>query len=170
MENFISIDPGTRKVGWCIWDKGRPVKWGCVRIGRAKGGWQVRLSGVIRGLRDKVGLGVWELVVVEMPAVWDAKKAGSVVKLAMAAGVLGGVLVRPDRSIGGLGKREKWIAGGKVLFVPVGVWKGQVGKGVTARRMKRRYSISVKGEVGCGGDTYDAIGVGDWYVRKRKWR
>jgi len=170
MKTFISIDPSSTACGWCVWRKGKglggwkPRWFGTVKC--KKGHWVERVGKIcvelMALLEERVGVtGFGDNAIVcliEMPKVWDQKKASAVVKLAVMAGAVGG-----------------WVLGGelarRVEMVPVGKWKGQVKKEITQKRVLRRYGIGIGGQ-GCESvvdhNTIDAIGIGDWWARKRK--
>lgn len=166
---IISIDPSSRACGYCIWREGKPRKWGCLKTRRRRGeDWVARSRDVVDQLSVVLSRASWvkegarerwepefaNVCVIEMPAVWLKKKrgkaaarGGAVVKLAVCAGMIAGMM------------NER---GYDVVFVLVATWKGQVAKEVTQRRVLRRYGI--RGDH----NMIDAVGIGDWYCRKRK--
>lgn len=156
---LLAIDPSTKALGWACFIEQRPGRWalnasGVMRQRNDDGpddepAWLMNLDEVVEKVRE---LGVVDRVVIEQPQMFGSSRgkaaaaSGSVLKLTAVAFALRQLFV--DRGV-------------PVMMVPVSRWKGQTPKRITQMRVRRVWAW--------GGDDHneaDAVGIGDWYLRK----
>jgi Holliday junction resolvasome RuvABC endonuclease subunit len=155
-ERWVSIDPGLKRTGWASWAGTALCDWGLVTAKDIVAS-DFRLTASIMADRVRAVLQRHrvDVVVSEMPEEHmsgrgrAALNSGSVRKLAYYVGVLHGV------AAAGLGAMFHSIEPSR--------WKGTVPKEVTTRRVIRAYPQVPEG---LWSDTYDAIAIGRWRVRK----
>lgn len=142
----LAIDPSTKALGWAVFSGGFENS-GWIRVRGGKD-WTARCDRMI----DEVAALAREhrvcMVVIECP---DYIRHGGVVADVMK---LQGFV---------FALRERLRHDYQVELLPVHRWKGQVPKTVTIQRIRRRY-----GWMGNDHNEADAIGIGDWWWRKRK--
>jgi hypothetical protein len=160
---LLSIDPGMN-MGLCLWEIDvRPGKSLNDRVLcramalasqssiRVKGDYLGRMDRLVSwfsGFLDQNGV---EIVVCEHPEVFNSGRGA-------AANASGDIL-----KLTGLCYSLRQVALDRVTwaFAPVSVWKGQVKKQVTELRIRRAW-----GWRGTDNNEADAVGIGDWVVRK----
>ena len=157
---ILSIDPGMNRLGWALWSpKGKLRDYGLVS-GRDLGatsweGTTLKVVGRVARLISSRGVST---IVCEMPEEFGSRKgkaalaSGSVRKLAYLVGAIGGR-----------------AQGFGVEFFPVEVmiWKGNVPKEITRKRVLRDWGDRFPGLRSAVLDITDAVGVGRWYFSPR---
>lgn len=155
----LCIDPSTRALGWAIFETrawegvGELVTSNVFREGSDAGDWIVRTDLMILRLYLVAQQLRVTKAVIELPSCYSggvgdvAGKSGSIMKL------MGCVMA--------IREKLKSSLGIEVILVPVLRWKGTTPKEVTRKRVKRWW-----GWDGVDHNECDAVGIGDWYVRK----
>ncbi len=155
---LLSIDPGLAVTGWATWTaQGRLFEADFIKGLPSSSSMCVRLDYIISALPQD-----YDTVVVEMPEVYSTKAAskGDANDLMKLAVLVGGIVYGKTRL-------------NSITETPLPKeWKGQVKKPVTKARCQRDLSIIEKRAVPKGApfDTWDAIGLGLWYLKKNKLR
>lgn len=155
---LMSIDPGTRHLGVAVFRlydvhrEGRCIEYFPLDVGK-KHKWEVRTADALAQVMSVCSRVKPKLVIIEQPQLFlsssrgrAASNSGAVMKLTAVVFALYGALVG---------------AGMKCELVPVSRWKGNVPKRITEKRVLLHW--------GCrsGNDNViDAVGLGDWYIRK----
>jgi len=89
-------------------------------------------------------------VVIELPYGAQANNAGDITKLTSLCFALREMfLIEDDVS--------------QVYYAPVGVWKGQLSKELTQKRMNRLWGLTLDSK---RADEADAVGIGSYYIRE----
>lgn len=172
---MMTVDPGIR-LGWCLWDvefkvsknpqnlydrelrnlydrvlcRATAFAGGSLARG-SKGDYLSKMDVVVAWFERFVAQNGVEIVVCEHPEVFSsgrgaaANSSGDILKLA-------GLCYSLRQSVKG---RVEWH------FASVRLWKGQVKKQITESRIRR-----VWGWKGTDNNEADAVGIGDWTVRK----
>ena len=148
-ERILCIDPATKHMGWAIFEDGNLVD-----SGHRKANGKDWLQNMDQQLDFLYEFDDLDKVVIELPEAWGSSDRSvaamnSVLKLSVLVGA-----IRYMFAI------EAGIA---VELVTVRQWKGQVPKEVTIRRIRKHW-----GWTGRDHNEADAVGIGDWYLRKRK--
>ncbi len=155
MGRIVSIDPGTRFLGWAEFE-GKQLA-GCGII-KAKG--LDDMLAKMRGGFGKFGGERWQAVI-EIPQVYVQRKmkgdANDLIKIALVAGYVGALFHEP-------------------VFVLPRTWKGTVEKDVMCKRVENRWMNERERELlyarkipkGQLNNTLDAIGVGMHYLGRHR--
>lgn len=159
---LLAIDPSTKALGWAVFEIGgkgacRLIESGVMRQRNDDGeddspAWLVNLDEVVEKIRCVATEHGASLAVIEQPQMFSSARgkaaaaSGSVLKLTAVAFAL----------------RERLrVMGMNVTMVPVSRWKGQTPKKITQMRVRR-----VWGWEGADHNEADAVGIGDWWIRK----
>lgn len=169
----MTIDPGV-EMGYAIWDldglRG-PQKFPAGMEWRAI---TVKRSGYLRGKTGKYSnrldstvaqfLALFrecpcEIVVSEFPEVWGSSGRGGAANASGDLLKLAGFCYAARQAI------LDHFSGVQWEFVPVSKWKGQTPKELTQMRIKRAWNWK-----GQNHNEADAVGIGDWVIRKAGYR
>ena len=164
-QTLLAIDPSTTKIGWAIFTDQGLRKYGTISPPKVKTpikavrrkDWWSRTKVAEREISSLIERYRPTKVIIEQPQIFQSKKgqaasnSSSIIKLCIAAGVYAGSALGDPRI--------------EVVFTPVNQWKGTVPKHITQRRVLRRYGVALSKTV--DNNAIDAIGIGDWYLRKR---
>ena len=167
---MVSVDPGTATAGVCVWSSvkwARSCKLGTLAAGpedaisislpRSSGGLYVerafQLKERVKDFLQPYQTRVERLIVEEMaiyPGRMDA--AQDVLGISFFCGVLAS---------------DFWALGAEVEMAPVINWKGNMKKGMTAKRIQRRFEeagleTDKLTSIGKPGHDWDACGIGLW--------
>jgi len=152
----MTIDPGLTECGWAVFDIDHERQQGilkdCGVIRCRIGDWVMRLDFVVDQVADLLDSCRTERVVIELPHTYAAGKgtvarnSGAIMKL--------GALVFSIRS-------TALMEGVDVTLVSVAKWKGNLPKKITQKRIRTRWGWEGKNH-----NEADAVGIGDWYIRK----
>jgi Holliday junction resolvasome RuvABC endonuclease subunit len=156
-ETLLAIDPATKTLGWAVFRRsaGGGRGWKLIDSGFIKQrgeNWIVNLDAMVsrvRAICTEYGV---TRGIIEQPEVFGSARGegagntGSILKLTACAWSL---------------RQQMKCMGIACDTVPVRKWKGQVKKHITAMRVQR-----VWGWQGTDNNESDAVGVGDWYIRK----
>lgn len=170
---LLSIDPGLAGTGYVFWMKRVPWAAGVLRplqrdVTLNSDELVDRSRSIVRQLlalgpqcptHHSTACACWNghdsAVVIEFPEFHEslkgrtARSTGSMDKLAFLIGVMAASFPRP------------WA----VKLVRVRQWKGQLPKEVVISRMKKRHGDRPE-EIGVKSHAWDALGIGDWYLRE----
>ena len=167
---ILCIDPSVKALGWAVF---RGVK-----CNQCKGDhkWELFKSGVIKNNKGKKDGVDWidkldymvqkiseminehelwrtlDLVLIELPSTYSGGK-GDVAANSGAIMKLMGLVMALREMIR--------CTGFKTMVVPVRSWKGTVPKHITQKRIKHFWDWD-----GDDHNEADAVGIGDWYIRK----
>lgn len=160
MTRLLCIDPGTRKMGMAefkVNHKARTAKltrYFVVLVPKSSGAWRDRIDLMANEAMSFCNTHKPHIVLIEEPQLFlgsakgrAASNSGAVLKLVAMVYCMVGAL--------------KALITDKVITVPVRSWKGNVPKSITQKRVAKYW--------GCksGDDNItDAVGIGDWYIRK----
>lgn len=167
MSKVLCIDPGTIKTGWAIFEKNGRKATLCQSgvIKSKKGDWTQHITQIIDQFDGlNMGLGI-DLVLIEQPQIFmsgkgqAANNSGSVMKLTALAFALRQYFLDVYKYHFALKAAFQEI---EVIMVPVKKWKGDQKKHITAQRMKKYWK-----HAGADDNETDAIGIGDWHLRKQ---
>ena len=155
-ENVMAIDPSTKALGWAVFCVDHVNECaemlGSGGIGSNCGDWV--------GNIDFMTVAVWELI-----CKWDVDRA--VIELPQHFGSARGTVAGNSSAILKLmacvfSLRQALLEGCvTVELVTVSQWKGQTPKRITQKRVRKHW-----GWRGEDHNEADAVGIGDWYVRK----
>jgi len=158
---LFCIDPSIKALGWAVFeDDGLWVldESGVLTFGKADGDWQERVKVSAERVYDlavEYGISAGDRCVIEHPQVLGgargeaASNTGATLKLMAQAWTLRTVM-------------EECLAVETVMVHPT-EWKGNAPKEVTQRRVRRHWRWT-----GEDHNEADAVGIGDWYLRKAK--
>lgn len=156
---LLAIDPSTKALGWAVFTlaPNRLIESGVMRQRNDDGpddepAWLMNLDEVVEKVRCVCTEHGISLAVIEQPQMFGSSRgkaaaaSGSILKLTAVAFAL---------------RERLMVLGVDVLMVPVSRWKGQTPKLITQKRVRR-----VWGWEGNDHNEADAVGIGDWYLRK----
>lgn len=170
IERLLCIDPGTGTTGWAIFEldpakNPELVESGIYKTSK-KGDWIKHIDEILSRFDGRnIGLEV-SIVLIEQPRIFMSGKgqasnnSGAIMKLMGLVFALRQYFLDVYKYHFALRAADKEI---KVHLVPVNRWKGNAPKHITAKRVKRYW-----GHAGQDDNETDAIGIGDWYIRKMK--
>ena len=160
-EKVITIDPATASMGYAVWSVDKRQRTGKLessgtvvgRHSKKKDGddaWLLNSDAQVAAVLEIV----WEMriskCVIEMPQAFHSERSyaamGSIIKLAAFVGALRMAL--NDKDV-------------EVMLATVGKWKGTTPKNVTMQRIRKWWNWQGKDH-----NEGDAVGIGDWYIRK----
>lgn len=158
---LLCIDPGTRKMGVAMFEvdhrkrTSQLLKYFVVLIPKSKGEWHARINTMTDRAIHFCNTNQPDMVLIEEPRLFlstgkgqAASNSGAVLKLVATAYCIAGAL--------------KALFTDRVIMVPVQQWKGNVPKEITQKRVLRHWNCR------SGDDNItDAVGIGDWYIRKQ---
>lgn len=161
---LLCVDPSLTRTGWAFFAWRDDAGWklhsaGVFKQRRCTNEWVATMDKMVSQLREKLFVlrDEWEgriVILVEQPELMlggrglAAHNSGAVMKLTAMV-----FTVRARCAELGL----------PCKLIPVSRWKGQVPKEVTQQRVRRYWGWS-----GTDHNEADAVGIGDWWVRKRK--
>lgn len=179
MFNVFSVDPSLRACGWtsfaCTdeYDEARYLESGCIRskgieegedpvIDSLKGkrsksnDWISRLDETVNAVLCFVPESSYKIGLIELPSTYSGGKGDVAAASGAIMKLMGVVFAFRERMLHEHGFNE-------VILVPVITWKGQTKKDVTARRVLRNWKCSHVTDH----NEMDAIGIADWYLRRK---
>lgn len=166
MQTLLCVDPSTRTLGWAVFrigDGASFIKAGVIHKGVDEDAlneawptieWIDRIDRMVSAVRLVAIEHRCTAAAIELPQVFQsaagqgASASGSIIKLVAAA-----FSIRSD--LYAIERMET------VLMVPVNRWKGTVPKEITQMRIRRAWDWK-----GSDHNEADAVGIGDWYIRK----
>jgi len=162
IKHILSIDPGTRNVGWAIFGilKNNSVVFvdsGFVHVPSKEETWIPRIDEICIQILNVY----WHhhiqtaRVLIELPAVFVGSHKG---RAASNSGAVGKILACVFQLKGVLSREfPSW----EIDLIPVRTWKGNLPKERTEYRIQKYWGV--KGKTN---DESDAIGIADWHIRK----
>ena len=161
LKYILTIDPGTKNLGWAIFkllpkNKAELINSGFIKISTKEKDWAKRIDLICIDLLNvywKYHLHFARLLI-ELPETFGGRKgqaasnSGSVGKLMACVFQIKGVISREFPQF-------------NVDLIPVRTWKGNLPKERTEYRVEKYW-----GKKGETNDESDALGIGDWYIRR----
>lgn len=152
MGTVLCVDPSVKALGWAFFSTGewRNDEWELVDSGVLKvaAEWPESHDKMIRKVYSEIPCG--SVVLIELPSHYDSGKG--------AAARNSGAILKLFGLVMAL--REK-LDPARVRLVPVRMWKGTVPKEITQKRVRKYWDWA-----GEDHNEADAVGIGDWYLRK----
>lgn len=163
----LAVDPGTEYVGWCVFEINPRAKTGklgdmdCFHAS-PKHSWEIRAADLAAMVGNIAVTHEVRTAIIELPRAYvsaggkgeAASNSSALIKLGVAVGMISGEI---SARLGG----PMHVT---IDLVPVQTWKGQVPKSVTQSRLKDRWGLDTS--VGRH-DQWDAVGMADWFIRKK---
>jgi len=162
IKHILTIDPGTKNVGWAIFglrsrNQAVLIDSGFIKIPSKEKDWTKRIDTICVDLLNIY----WHHhlhfahLLIELPRVFGSHKgqaasnSGSVGKLMACVFQIKGVISREFPQF-------------DIDLIPVNQWKGNIPKHITEQRILKYW-----GYQGKTSDESDSIGIGDWYIRRK---
>jgi len=156
MKKILCIDPSVQSLGWAVFELyeayGVLINTGEIKI--RKSNWIYRLDFMINQLYKLFILESIDLILIEQPIIYYsgrgavAANSESIMKLCSFVFAVRQMFLDYFHA--------------EVQLVDVRKWKGQIPKSVTQKRNKKHWNFESDND-----DISDAVGIGDWYIRKR---
>lgn len=159
---LLALDPSSTLTGYAIFRRGALAECGLLRPDRTADAANDRIAAMARDLFDVVRLERPDAIVVEDTSGKVARRLGKV----------GAGLAVYGKAVGYLLATARWSASGlpnpcEVATVLENDWTAGTPKVVRQRRVARMHPGLYDASADAGGDAADAVGLGEWWLRRR---